>query len=66
MATETTVKVIEELDDRPTASEIAEILERLSSRCFSAFGQDGKLSTIQLDRHNDSKCVFIAIARVEE
>lgn len=66
MATETTIKVAEKFDDKPTASEVAEILERLSNRCFSAFGQDGKLSAIQLDRRDDSKCVLIVFAKVED
>ena len=65
MATETTIKVAEKFDDKPTASEVAEILDRISGRCYSAFGEGGTLTTLKLNESNSGGHVLVAIVEVE-
>lgn len=61
----TTMKHVEQFKEPPQPSEVAEILDRISGRCYSAFGEGGTLTTLILSESNSGGHVLVAIVEVE-
>lgn len=61
----TTMKHVEQFKEPPQPSEVAGILDRISGRCYSAFGEGGTLTTLKLNESNSGGHVLVAIVEVE-
>lgn len=62
----TTMKIVEKFGEDVHPSEVAEIFERLSNNCYSAFGKPGNVKTINLSEDANGDRVLVAVVEVED
>ena len=62
----TTMKIVEKFGEDIQPSEVAEIFERLSNNCYSAFGKPGNVKSIKLSEGADGDKALVAIVEVED
>ena len=59
------MKIVEKFGEDIQPSEVAEIFERLSNNCYSAFGKPGNVKSIHLNQTSVGTDVLTVIAEVE-
>ena len=62
----TTMKSVEKFRGDIPPSEVAEVLDRLSNNCYSAFGKPGNVKTLKLSEDDDGNKVLVAVVEVED